>query len=148
MPFIVVRLPGRHAGSERQDRLRPIQRLYLTLLVNTENDRMLRRIHVQSDDVPYLLDKLRVFGEFEVLLRCCNPNARQMHTIAVCDSPVFLDISRLLSSACCFLASSPALVMTASTSALVIDRGAPGRGSASSPPAESLLNLWLQPSTI
>jgi hypothetical protein len=66
--------------------------------------------------------------------RCgCRPKARQMRTIAVCDRPVFCAISRVLQ--CVLLAGidSSVCVMTASTSASPIARGAPGRGSSRRP---------------
>src|ERR1041385_1481306 len=64
--FVVVRLPRRHAGRERQNRLRAIQRLNLALLVYAEHNSAVRRIQVQPHDVPHLLDELRVFGELEI----------------------------------------------------------------------------------
>ena len=62
-----MRLPRRHSGRQRENRLSPVQRLHLTLFVYTQDDRAIRRIHVQSDDIPHLFNKLRIFGELEVL---------------------------------------------------------------------------------
>ena len=67
MALVVMRLPGRHAGSQRQNRLRSIQRLDLTLLIHAQHDRTIRRIHIQPHDVPHLFHELRVFGELEIL---------------------------------------------------------------------------------
>src|SRR3954465_7310337 len=67
MPLVIVRLSCRYAWSERQHRLGAVQRLDLALFINAQHDRMIWRIHIQSHDVPHLLHKLRVFGEFEVL---------------------------------------------------------------------------------
>ncbi len=46
MPLVVVRWPRRQSGSQRQDGLRPIQRLYLALFLHAQNDRVGRRIHL------------------------------------------------------------------------------------------------------
>ncbi len=67
MPFVVMGLAGRHAWRQGQNRLRAVQSLYLALFIHAQHHRVLRWIHIQPDDVPDLLDKLRVFGEFEVL---------------------------------------------------------------------------------
>jgi hypothetical protein len=61
-----MRLSRWHAGSQRQDRLRTIQRLHLTFLVYAEHHGPLGWIHVQPDDIPHLLHELRVFRELEV----------------------------------------------------------------------------------
>src|SRR4249920_3294836 len=67
MAFVVMRLSCRHAWGERKNRLRAIQRLHLALLVYAQNNRAVRRIQVQPDDIPNLLDELWVFGKLEVL---------------------------------------------------------------------------------
>src|SRR5580658_9575498 len=67
MALVVVRLPGRYARSQRQNRLRSIQRLHLTLLIHTQYDRSIRRIQIQPHDIPHLLHELRILGELEVL---------------------------------------------------------------------------------
>src|SRR5690348_15099597 len=65
--FVIVRLPRRHTRPQRENRLGPIQRLNLSLFVYTKDNRPIRRSHVQTDDIPYLFNELRVFGKFEVL---------------------------------------------------------------------------------
>ena len=65
MPLVIMRLARRYAWRERQNRLSTVQRLDLTLFVYTQHDRAIRWIHIQPNDVPYLLDELRVFGQFE-----------------------------------------------------------------------------------
>src|SRR5215471_533686 len=67
MAFVVMRLSRRHAWGERENRLRTVQRLHLALFVHAQNNRTIRRIQVQPDDIPNLLDELRVFGKLEVL---------------------------------------------------------------------------------
>ena len=65
--LVVVRLPGRYTRSQRQNRLRSIQRLHLTLLIHTQYDGSIRRIQIQPHDIPHLLHELGIFGELEVL---------------------------------------------------------------------------------
>ena len=67
VPFVIVRLPRRYARCHWQNRLGPVQRLHLTLLVYTQDHRAIRRAHVQTDDIPHFFNELRVFGEFEIL---------------------------------------------------------------------------------
>src|SRR5580692_7764261 len=62
MSLVIVRLPFRKAGPgpQRKNRLRPVQRLNLTLLIHAQYDRFVRRIQVQADDVAYFAGKLRI----------------------------------------------------------------------------------------
>src|SRR3954447_24359871 len=53
MPLVIVRLSCRYAWSERQYRLRTVQRLHLILFIDAQHDRMIWRIHIQSHDVPH-----------------------------------------------------------------------------------------------
>jgi hypothetical protein len=46
--------------SVRQQRLGPVQRLNLSLLINAEHDRATRRGQVQLDDVGHLVGELRI----------------------------------------------------------------------------------------
>jgi hypothetical protein len=65
-PFVVV---GHRAGASllhRQARLSAIERLDLALLIDRENDGMVRRIDVEADDVAQLGDELRIVGQFEL----------------------------------------------------------------------------------
>jgi hypothetical protein len=95
---------------------------------------MIRRIHVQTHNVPHLLDKLRVFGEFEVLhpVRLQSERMPDAHDGRL-DSPVFSAISRLLQCVLFSGIDSRVLVTTSSTCPSVMDRGAPGHGSLNSP---------------
>jgi hypothetical protein len=65
VPKVVVGLARRDPGAHGQQGARPIQRLHLALLVQTDHDRMVGRIQIQADDVAHLLDKLRVGRELE-----------------------------------------------------------------------------------
>src|SRR6266852_3102386 len=57
MPVIVMRAPLDLAGPHRQERLRAVERLDLRFFVDAEYGRMLRRIQVQPDDIPHLVDE-------------------------------------------------------------------------------------------
>ena len=67
VPFVIMRLSRRYTWCQGQNRLGPVQRLHLTLFVHTKDDRTIRRMHVQADDISHFLNELRVFGELEVL---------------------------------------------------------------------------------
>jgi hypothetical protein len=64
MSFVIMRLSRGYAWSQRQDRLGTVERLHLTFLIHTQDNRAIGWIHIQPDDVPYVLDELRVFEEF------------------------------------------------------------------------------------
>jgi hypothetical protein len=53
----------RSTGRQRQDGVETIERLDGGFLVNAENGRMLRRVHVEADDVRGLLLKVRIIGQ-------------------------------------------------------------------------------------
>jgi len=65
MPNVIVRLLRRNARSHRQQRPRPIQGLDLTLLIDAEDERVVRRIQIQADNRADFLDELRVCGQRE-----------------------------------------------------------------------------------
>ena len=67
MPHVVVGPTFGLAEIHRQDRLRALERLDLGLLVDREDDRVGRRCHVQPDDIPDLVDELRVGRQLERL---------------------------------------------------------------------------------
>ena len=62
---VVVRLSSRDARAHRQQGTRAIQGLDLTLFVEAEHQRVIRRIEIQPDDVADLLHKLRIRRELE-----------------------------------------------------------------------------------
>ena len=64
--LVVVRHRSRPTLLERKAGLGSVQCLDLTLLVEGEHDRPLRRRYVQSHHVAQLLDELRVRGQLEV----------------------------------------------------------------------------------
>lgn len=64
---IVVGHVSRPALFEGQPRLRSVQRLHLTLLVQAENRRALRRIQVQADDGLQFLSESGIVADLESL---------------------------------------------------------------------------------
>ena len=60
VPNVVVRDAFDVSKAHRQQRLSALQGLTLALLVNAKNQRVLRRIQVQTDDVAQLFDEQRV----------------------------------------------------------------------------------------
>src|SRR5947208_8959351 len=134
MTFVIMRLPGRHTGRQRKNRLRTVQRLDLTLLIHAQHDRMIRRIHIQPHDVPHLLHELRVFGELKVFhpMRLQSESMPDPYNGGL-RQPCFPAISRLLQWVLLSGIDSSVWVMTSSTCASLMDRGAPGRGSSKSP---------------
>ncbi len=67
VPAIVMGLPLRKARCQGQDRLGAVEDLDLTFLVHAQDERLVRRIQIQPDDVAHFFDELRIRGELEVL---------------------------------------------------------------------------------
>ena len=59
MANVVVGLSFGLAQTHRQDRLSTLKRLNLRFLVNAQHDRVVRRVHIQANNVAYLFDELR-----------------------------------------------------------------------------------------
>ena len=79
MADVIMRPPLDLARPHGQQRLRPIERLDLTLFVHAQHQRPIRRVQVQAHDVADLLDKSGSFESLNVSVRCgCRANARQM----------------------------------------------------------------------
>jgi len=55
------------ARRHRQQRLRSVQGLNLRFLIDAQDRRFVWRRHIQTHDIPHLLDEQRVFGELEGL---------------------------------------------------------------------------------
>src|ERR1700720_2281309 len=62
MALVIVSLTLNLAGPHRKDRLATAQRLNLTLLIHAQHQRMMRRVHVQADDVSHLVDQQGIVG--------------------------------------------------------------------------------------
>ena len=135
MAAVVMRSPLRHAGHHRQDRLRAIQGLNLALLVHAQHQRSVGWVQVQPHDVAHLLDEERIGGELEGLgtMRLQTKGVARCASPRVCDSPLALAIMRLLQCVAARGFSCSVLAITRSTCASLMVRGAPGRGSSSSP---------------
>src|SRR5438132_14435930 len=65
MAFVVVGHRPSAALLHRQTGLGAVERLDLALLIYREDDGVGGRIDIETDDVPELLDKLRVLRQFE-----------------------------------------------------------------------------------
>lgn len=77
VPDVVVCAPLDLGQGQRQDRLGAVDGMDLTLLVHRRDDRPPGRRQVQPDDVPDLLDKVRINRELERLGAAdFEPNAR------------------------------------------------------------------------
>jgi len=65
MTNVIMRHGSAAAFFHRQPRLRSVERLNLTFLVDTQNQGFFRRIEIQANDVAQLFDKTLVSTEFE-----------------------------------------------------------------------------------
>jgi hypothetical protein len=63
--LVVVSLPSRNTGTQGQQRLSAVERLDLTLLIDTQHEGLVGRIHVEADDIMKLLDEVLVPTELE-----------------------------------------------------------------------------------
>jgi hypothetical protein len=70
MPDAIVGDTLNIAKSKRKHRLRALQSLNLTLLIDAQHHGVIGRIEVQADDVPDLVDEQRIGGKLEALERC------------------------------------------------------------------------------
>ncbi len=97
--LVVVRLARGNALPQRQDRRGSLKSLDAALFVNTQDDRIGRRIHVQPDHIPKLSNEVWISAELEVfdsmrLQIMCPPkpiNCATAHAKATChliSSPV------------------------------------------------------------
>src|SRR5207342_3286702 len=65
--LVVVSAPLDLTGTHRQKRLRSIKGLYLALFIDADDQRLLGRIEIESDNVAHLLDELRIGRQLERL---------------------------------------------------------------------------------
>ncbi len=63
MPNVVVGLSLGLAQAHGQDRLSTLERLNLRFLVDTQDDRVIRWVHIQANNVAYFFDQLWVLRE-------------------------------------------------------------------------------------
>ena len=125
---------ARSARAASATRLRAIERLYLGLFVHAQDQRVVRWVHIQADDVADLVDEQRVFGQLERLaaMRVQPEGAPDAADGRLAES-VRAAIARVLQCVASRGVRSSVRTITRSTSASVILRGAPGRGSSSNP---------------
>src|SRR5260370_25780671 len=64
-----------------QNWLRTIQRLNLRFLVNTQEQRVIRGIHVESDYISNLIDEQRIPGKFESLAPVRSQSESAPHSL-------------------------------------------------------------------
>src|SRR5262249_1402905 len=67
VPFVVVSHPRRQTRPQRQNRLSPVERLDLGLLVDAQDEGPFRRIMVEADNVSLLAVEVRIGTELEPL---------------------------------------------------------------------------------
>ena len=132
---VVMRTSGGDPRSQRQLRLRAVQRLNLALLVHAQHHRHQRRSHVKPHDVAHLVHEHRVGGQLEGLLAVRlqakrPPDARHGR---LRHSPASRAMMRVLQCVAPSGTDSSVLAITASTCASTIVRGAPVRGASSRP---------------
>ncbi len=136
VPLVVMGAQLWLTGPHGQQRLGAIEGLDLGFLVDTQHKGLVRRIEVEAHDVSDLVDEQRVRGELEGLAPMrLKPKGTQIRVIALWLSPTRLAIERVLQCVASLGLLSRVRVTTRSTAASLILRGAPGRGSSSSPSA-------------
>lgn len=64
---VVVRLARRYTRAKRKNRCCSLQGLHAAFLIDAQNDRVRRRIHVKPNDITQLFDKFRIVAELEAL---------------------------------------------------------------------------------
>ena len=67
VPLVVMRPPLDLTRSHRQQRLRAVERLNLRLFVHAQDHGVVRRVHIQPDDVPHFVDQQRIVRQLERL---------------------------------------------------------------------------------
>jgi hypothetical protein len=122
------------ARTHRQEGLGPVERLDLGLLIDAEHHCPFRRVEIEADNVPHLLDEQRVSREFEGLRAMgLEGKARQMRLTVLWLRPVTFAMPRVLQCVPSAGVVSSVRTIRASTWASLIVRGTPGRGSSKRP---------------
>src|ERR1017187_8598723 len=67
VPFVIVGPLFRQTGAERQNRLRTVEGLHLRFFIHAKHNGVLRRVQVQTYDVPPLFHQPRISGQLECL---------------------------------------------------------------------------------
>jgi hypothetical protein len=132
---LVVRSPAfRLSRPHGQSWLRAIQRLNLRLFVNAQYQRPIRRSQIKPNYISYFIDEQRIPRKFEALA-AVRGQAKARHTRCTLLRlrPQAAASERLLQCVAFFGVDSSVMVNTRSTSASLIFRGVPGRGSSNKP---------------
>ena len=131
---VVVGPPPGLARPQRQNGHRAVERLNLTLFIDRQEQRAIGWTQIQPDDIPHLVNEQRVLREFEGL----EPVRRQREGLpdaghgGLAQGALLRQAPRGPMRASRGV-DSMVVVKACSTSASVIFRGTPGRGSSSSP---------------
>jgi len=81
VPFVVVGHRGSPPALNRQASLRAIERLNLALLIDRQNDGVLRRIDIKADDIAQLGNELSVVRQLEL------PHTMRLQAMRAPDAP-------------------------------------------------------------
>jgi len=65
--LVIVSTTLRLTRAQGKDGLTPTQGLDLAFLIEAQHEGMMRRVHVEADDVAYLLHQQRIVGQLEGL---------------------------------------------------------------------------------
>src|SRR5664279_405203 len=65
--LIIMCLASGNTGTQRQQRLCAIKCLYLTFFINAKDNRLVRGIYVQADNITEFLDKSFITAELKCL---------------------------------------------------------------------------------
>jgi len=129
------------ARAHRQQRLRAIQGLNLRFLIGAQDERAVRRIQVETHDIPDFLHEQGSFESLKASVRCgCRPKARQIRLTVLWLNPQRAAMARVLQWVAARGFASSVSVTTCSTWASLMRRGAPGRGSSSKPSRRAVRN--------
>src|SRR5215467_7071845 len=63
--LIIVGLPCRQAGAQRENRLRAVQRLNLAFFIYAKDDRLIWWVHIEPHNVAHFPSKFRIITELE-----------------------------------------------------------------------------------
>ena len=134
MSFVIMGAAFDLARTHGQQRLRAVERLNLRLFIHTENQGTVGRVEVEPDNVADLVDKQRIGRQLEGFdaVRLLSEGAPDAPTLEV-EIPLCRAMLRVLQCVAAGGRLSSVCTMTLSTLASSIVRGAPGRGSSSSP---------------
>src|SRR3989475_3678411 len=149
MARVIVRASLHAPRPQRQDRLAAIQRLNLRLLIDTQDQGFVGGCRYRPTMSRTFSINSGSFESLNVSTRWgCNANARQIRLTAVWLNPHRRAMARVLQCVAARGVLSSVSRTTCSTCSSVIFRGAPGRGSSSSPATRFATNRRRQRPTV